>query len=56
MKYQDINYQFFEKIDSEEKAYFLGFIYSDGCVQSNSVTLKLQKKDIIILEKMKKLT
>jgi hypothetical protein len=47
---------FFEKIDSEEKAYFLGFIFADGCVVNNSkkfryqVTLKLHTKDKHILE------
>lgn len=27
------NHNFFEKIDSEEKAYWLGFLFADGCVQ-----------------------
>jgi hypothetical protein len=47
---------FFEKIDNEEKAYFLGFIFADGCVVNDSkksryqVTLKLHTKDKHILE------
>ena len=47
---------FFEKIDTEEKAYFLGFIFADGCVSYNEkkfryqVTLKLHTKDKHILE------
>jgi hypothetical protein len=47
---------FFEKIDNEEKAYFLGFIFADGSVTNddkkyiNRVTLKLHTKDIHILE------
>jgi hypothetical protein len=47
---------FFEKIDNEEKAYFLGFIFADGCVTNDSkkyrnrVTLKLHTKDTHILD------
>ena len=26
------NKDFFEKIDTEEKAYWLGFLYADGCI------------------------
>lgn len=57
MLYTDIDYHFFEKIDTEEKAYFLGFLYSDGNVSKNltSVTLKLHKKDTSILERLKNL-
>jgi hypothetical protein len=29
------NEDYFEKIDTEEKAYWLGFIYADGCVREN---------------------
>ncbi|MEH7277872.1 recombinase family protein [Bacillus toyonensis] len=29
------NQNFFDKIDTEEKAYWLGFIYADGCITSN---------------------
>lgn len=52
--FYDENY--FEKIDSEEKAYFLGFIFSDGSVIYNTkkslykVSLKLHTKDKHILE------
>lgn len=31
----DLEENFFEKIDSEEKAYVLGFLFTDGCVQKN---------------------
>lgn len=52
--YYDEN--FFENIDSEEKAYFLGFIFADGCIINNKekfiyqTTLKLHNKDRHILE------
>src|SRR5271166_6316587 len=55
--YTDINLSFFKKIDNEENAYFLGFLYADGCVQiknsAYSVTLKLKSDDQIILEKFR---
>lgn len=51
-----LNTDFFKKIDSEEKAYILGFIMADGYIESNgrSLAIKLDKKDIDILEKIKK--
>lgn len=36
---------FFETIDSEEKAYWLGFIAADGCVSGNRLKLGLSSKD-----------
>lgn len=45
------NKDFFESIDCEEKAYWLGFIFADGCVmvyENNSceLSIKLQASDI----------
>lgn len=53
------NQDYFENIDSEDKAYWLGFIYADGCVyigENNSAELhiKLQEKDIDHLKKFNK--
>ena len=48
------NYDFFERIDSEEKAYWLGFLYADASVTHNSLKLTLQPRDIGHLEKLKK--
>jgi len=66
IKRKDVNYikkrkyfyneDFFERIDNEERAYFLGFLFADGCVINNvekyryQVTLKLHTKDRHILE------
>mgnify|MGYP000887320510 CR=1 FL=1 len=49
----DKNY--FEKIDSKDKAYFLGLLYADGNVfaKTGSVQLSLQEKDGYILERFK---
>jgi intein-encoded DNA endonuclease-like protein len=45
----DVNHSFFEVIDTEEKAYWLGFLYADGCVRKtksgSQVVLKLTIKD-----------
>lgn len=49
---------FFEKIDSEEKAYWLGFLYADGYVRvrdnSYELKLKLSQRDVEHIEKFKK--
>lgn len=45
----------FEKIDTEEKAYWLGFLYADGYVAANNnqIGLGLALNDILHLEKFK---
>ena len=52
------DYNKFTKIDSVEKAYWLGFIAADGCVfirdENASIILNIQEKDIGHLEKLKK--
>ena len=54
----DFNQTFFEKIDTEEKAYVLGFIYADGCNNRHPSTGELSigqnEQDIDILIKIKK--
>lgn len=59
MKYS-VNDSYFENIDSEDKAYFLGFIMADGNLAKGQhteeyirVSLHLQVSDIEILEKFK---
>jgi len=52
------NIRYFENIDSQLKAYFLGFITADGCLQSNGsnsygLTITIHSKDKIVLEKLK---
>ena len=52
-----INENFFDVIDTEEKAYFLGFLYADGYnnTDRNSVALSLKEDDKEILEKLNNL-
>ena len=46
----NLNQNYFEKIDTEEKAYFLGLIYSDGCLYKNILSVSLVEIDSHILE------
>ncbi len=50
-----LNHDYFEIIDSEDKAYILGFLYADGTVgkDASNVTISLIASDKAILEKMK---
>lgn len=50
-----LNDDFFEKIDTEEKAYWLGFIYADGYVTTdrNFIGISLASRDRAHLEKFK---
>lgn len=52
----DFNENYFEKIDTEDKAYFLGFIMADGSILKNRNTLriKIHDKDKHILEEFSK--
>lgn len=50
-----INHDFFEEINTEEKAYWLGFIYADGYVTSkNHLGVVLSHKDKKYLFKLRK--
>lgn len=50
------NQDFFETIDTEQKAYWLGFFYADGYVSStnNSVSLRIKSDDKYILHEFVK--
>lgn len=49
-----VNARFFNRIDSEVKAYLLGYILADGHVsQSNNLMFCLHEKDIDLLEKIR---
>ena len=54
-EYKNCNENIFDVIDTEEKAYWLGFLYADGCVSTkgNSIQINISTKDIEHLEKFK---
>lgn len=56
MRKYEINEDTFNAIDTEEKAYFLGFLFADGYINEKSkvVVLQLAEKDKEILEKLNK--
>lgn len=50
-----LNQNYFDDIDSSQKAYFLGFLWADGHnnIKHNHVMIRLAEKDICMLEKFK---
>jgi len=46
----NFNENYFEKIDTEDKAYFLGFIVADGCVHCTNNIKIIQKEPDILYE------
>lgn len=54
----NLNENYFDNIDTEEKAYFLGLIITDGCIHNTKgrqslIAVTLQDRDKYILEKFK---
>lgn len=49
-----LNEDYFKCINTEQKAYILGFIAADGCVQQYTLDITLSIRDIHILEEIKK--
>jgi len=53
-KSKKVNHKFFDKIDSEAKAYILGFIYADGCLtKGNILSFHVSEVDKEILFKIR---
>lgn len=48
------DFDFFKKIDTEEKAYILGFWYADGNNRNQRDGIRIELTDLEILEKMKR--
>lgn len=52
-KSKKVDTYFFDSIDTEEKAYWLGFIYADGSISKKCLNIKLCYEDIDHLRKFK---
>lgn len=53
-KCKQVNENYFDTIDTEEKAYILGFIYADGCLtKGNVLSFAVSDVDKEILEKIR---
>jgi hypothetical protein len=50
----NFNEDYFENIDSEDKAYFLGFIVADGCISEKSNSIKIIQKETKVLYDFKR--
>jgi intein-encoded DNA endonuclease-like protein len=48
------DHTYFDNINSEDRAYFMGLIYADGNNNGTALYIKLQDRDVHILETMKK--
>ncbi len=58
-KLKKVNHNYFDILDTPNKAYFLGFLYADGCIitrQSGQkqMVINLHEQDVEILNKFKK--
>lgn len=56
MEKKEVDIGYFKYIDSPERAYWLGFLFADGCLHkgSNKVSICLNKQDISHLKKFRK--
>ena len=52
-KYKTLDVTLMKNIDSEEKAYFLGWTASDGHISKATISLHIHKKDIKIIETLR---
>lgn len=56
MKYEH-NYSYFDNINKEHKAYWLGFIFADGCIRTDNrnhtLSIELNRIDLLHLKKFR---
>lgn len=52
-QYKNLDDNYLSNIDTDEKAYILGFIASDGSINNNSIRISIHKKDLDCLKKIK---
>lgn len=51
-RFKEVDESIFENIDTEEKAYWLGFIYADGYVNNRQIELTLKESDYEHIKKI----
>ena len=51
-KHQIIDENYFNEINCEDKAYFLGILYADGSINKNGFEITLTENDLNVLEKL----
>ena len=54
MRKYKLNVNYFNKIDTHEKAYVLGFLYADGSNRGDGITFTQNMERVDILENIKK--
>lgn len=52
-KQSNFNENYFDIIDDEHKAYWIGFIYADGNLTGNRLRIEIQSKDVEIINNIK---
>jgi hypothetical protein len=53
LKKHSLNINYFDAVDTPNKAYILGFIYADGCNTRNGLQIGIQEEDKEVLEFIK---
>jgi deoxyuridine 5'-triphosphate nucleotidohydrolase len=51
--YRDVDDYFFERLDTEAKAYLLGWIASDGAIQNSQISIYVHRKDTHTLARLR---
>ena len=51
---RNLRENYFDKIDTEDKAYFLGFLWADGCnlLERNRINIHIHERDYELLKKL----
>lgn len=54
-RYQDLDDRFLDSIDTEAKAYLLGWIASDGAIRAGSISIYLHQRDAVTVTRLRDL-
>ena len=53
LKNHNLKYDFFSELNTEEKAYFLGLLFTDGSIRNNNIRLQLKKSDEYMVKRFR---